>query len=166
MIRLITKDNARVGMVVNVHEKNGEYIKRNVTIKSMMTDEGFYIVTDDIDESFTWDVNWIELVSMPERRRLSWDWVKEHIDESIGMKCWVVGLDNSYYLSMIGKQHVKLSGLSHGYRYDEVFIDPPHPVIEEVPEPWLVEEEEVEPKAPEEKYKSIGRLFLKTIYGG
>lgn len=163
MIKLITsKNQLRFGQRVAVYKKPcGTFVKQDTVTK--IDNEGFYGEGGSFANYFSCasiSSYYLEHLSFPERRRLSWDWVKEHIDE---LPCIIYSESGSEsMLSFANKDSIR-STWANQQSWDRVlkdnlFIEPPLPEIPETIEPWLVKEEEI-PKEPDE-YHSVGILKI------
>lgn len=122
------------GMKVNVYSPKGTKIEHELIVES------FYAYTVKLygmEFAITFGGNTFELVSYPERRKLTWEYAKSKVDEwPIKVYCgeW------SYNLECANPKFAYL-GYECGCHYwtDEervFFIDPPHPEVEDVIPTW------------------------------
>lgn len=146
-MKLITKNSQIVsGMCVNLINKNSpDDRKDNVIVDRSFDDdyvriEGVAVrIPEDPKSKYCW-----ELVSYPPRRPVTWEWVKENIDQVPGLCVWVN--DTKVCITSVGSDGILCSTFStRFYKYDEtrvkIYIEPPHPEVHDVPAPWEVKAE-------------------------
>ena len=138
MIKLITeKSQLRVGQTTRPYYLNGA-----------VASEHLFTVNQWEIDNFPPKHLFIEHISYPDRRQLTWEYAKSKVDE------WPFRIypselldDNEYYFKCGNKNqcYVNYSDYLLDWKSElveyPIYIDPPFPVIPEVPEPWLAKQE-------------------------
>jgi hypothetical protein len=137
-IRLLTKPEQFVpGMKTDVYSEHGRFLQM-IVVSSVNQDYINYKYDEKVFHHKLGD-NYFGLVGYPERRKLTWEWVKEHIDE---MPLKVYGKEGGEYtVLLIGKEGFRTDWLddyddNHKWSENSFYIDPPHPEVPEVYAPW------------------------------
>ena len=135
-MKIITKKEQIIpGMIVNTYDKSGYMKLADVEILDKFID----LCKKEIELG-----NIIyELVSYPERRQLTWESAKELVDE------WPIDVYGINGYGLMLRANRMCFDTSFGI-YDwsegiELYIDLPHPVVEDVTPPWEVEKTEEDP---------------------
>lgn len=137
-MKIITKKEQIIkGIYINAYSKDGK--RKSLPQPSLAADFMFTWAISEFDQG-----NIIfELVSYPERRRISKEWVVANLDKIPGLKVWLEGDCFESIIAIDGDSI--FNGNFHSYSYDDaVYIDPPHPAVEDVTPPWEVEKVEEE----------------------
>lgn len=154
-MKIITKKEQIIaGMVVNLWSSQGnlDIARFTITDKAVETQRSVL------------HVQILELVSYPERRKVTFEWLKDNLEDYPDI--WLK--NDRYTISAINTYQIILDcgGILTPFNFDQCFIDPPHQEVEDVTPPWKIEKESAVSSELDNKIKRLWWCSKKDRLGG